>query len=258
MRLSEKEQWENRWQAAGKPQFFMPVNKPIFRERHRLFQKYLPQGSGRRCLEVGAYPGTYLKYFNEFYDYEPWGVEYVEACARSAESNLRNLGVPATILAKDFFELEVSESPDEKGWDLTVSFGFVEHFEDARVPIAKHIELTKLGGYVVISIPNHSSLNGNVLKLTDAEKWAQHNLMSLEDLVCSVEQVGGVDILFSGYVGHFGLWNAGFYSKVRRESPGLYKAVRGPLWALEWVGQVLIPNNRVTSPDAVIILRKKG
>jgi len=258
MRLSSKNQWESRWQSVGSEALSVPVDKPIFREKHQLFTNYLsPEGKGA-CLEVGAYPGTYLKYFFEFFGYEPWGVEYVESCAVAAEENLRRTGVPANIFAKDFFETNLGDSPAGEGWDLTVSFGFVEHFEDPAEPIGKHVEVTKPGGNVIISIPNHATLNGKVMRLVDEEKWKQHNLMSLEDLKLAVDRVGDIDVLFAGYVGRFGFWNAGLYSKVKKDYRSIYKFVRAPLWIAEWIGQWVIPNNRWTSPDAVVILRKKG
>jgi SAM-dependent methyltransferase len=257
MRLSKKEQWESRWKESNTEALAVAINRPMFRERHKLFKKLLAEVDGGACLEVGAYPGTYVKYFYEFFGFAPWGVEYVESCAVAAEEKLRRSGVPATILAKDFFETDLGDSPSGEGWDLTVSFGFVEHFEDPVEPIAKHIELTKPGGSIVISIPNHAKLNGRVLRFVDKEKWAQHNLMSLEDLKRAVDRAGGVDVLFSGYLGRFGFWNAGVYSKIKKDYPSIYALVRSPFWLAEWSGQWLIPNNRWTSPDAIVVLRKK-
>jgi len=256
LRLSNKTQWASRWNKNTISELTLPINKPIFKERHQLFQRFLKSKEGESCLEVGAFPGTYLKYFFDFFGYQPWGVEYVESCAISAQENLNEAGVPAHVIAKDFFTLDVSDSPTGQGWDLTVSFGFVEHFEDSRDAVAKHIAMTRPGGSVVISIPNHSGINGAIMRLIDKEKWSQHNLMSLADLEDAVSRCGGVDVIFSGYVGHLGFWNAGLYSKLKNKLPKMYKFIRAPLWFVEWVGQWFIPNNRWTSPDAIVILRK--
>lgn len=256
MRLSTKQQWEERRSKQDKTSLSFDPLQPIFRERHELFKRYIPVVREGTMLEVGAYPGTYLRYFYEYFGYEPWGVEYVESCATKAAQLLKAEGVPGVILNRDFFELEPSEAPTNEGWDLTVSFGFVEHFDDSKDAIAKHIDVTRSGGLVVISIPNHAGFQGWIMKKIDREKWEQHNKMSLEDLEDAVQRAGGGAILFSGYVGRIGFWAAGLYELVRARYSNLYPLVRAPLWLIEKIGQWVVPNNRWTSPDAVVILRK--
>lgn len=256
MRLTEEAQWERRWQSQDRPRVAMDPSRPLFRERHRLFRQLLPAGAERTVLEVGAYPGTYLKYFHDHFGYAPWGVEYVESCARLAQELLIEAGVPATILHRDFFTLDVADSPSGEGWDLTVSFGFVEHFQDVALVVSRHFAVTRPGGHVVLSIPNHAGLGGSVLHAVDREKWAQHNHMDLAALRAAVETVREAEILHAGYVGRFGFWNAGLYSALRRRHRALYPLLRAPLWAAEHAGQWLVPNNGWTSPDALVIARR--
>ena len=257
MRLASKRQWRDRWAKLDDKSFALSVKKPMFREKHRVFVEIFDSEVLRSCLEVGAYPGAYLKYFYDYFGCEPWGVEYVEECAKSAEKKLNQLGVPARILPRDFFDLDSSESPNGDGWELTVSFGFVEHFDDPTEAIGKHFDVTRPGGFVAISIPNHHGINGSLLRMIDEGKWHQHNRMSLRDLQESAERLTDAEILYSGYVGRIGFWNVGLYSKIKAGHPKLYPLLRTPLWVLEWVGQWIVPNNRWTSPDCLMILKKR-
>jgi SAM-dependent methyltransferase len=257
MRLTDEQQWAEHWRGLERPRVAMNPLRPLFRDRHRLFQRFIPPAAGGTVLEIGAYPGTYLKYFHDHFGYVPWGVEYVESCAVRAREILAEAGVVATILARDFFSLDVADSPSGAGWDLVASFGFVEHFEDVAPVVERHFGVTRPGGYVVISVPNHAGLSGPVLRAVDPEKWAQHNHMDLSALRSAVEGVPDAEILFSGHVGRFGLWAAGLYSAVRRRHPVLYPLVRAPLWAAEHLSQWLVPNNAWSSPDLLVIARRR-
>ena len=50
----------------------------------------------------------------------------------------------------------------EASFDLVYSLGVIEHFEDARSIVEKHLFLTKPGGRVVISIPNFGGVYGRL------------------------------------------------------------------------------------------------
>ena len=256
MRLSEKSQWEERWSKTKKNGLAFDPEQPMFRETHKILNKYLPKQKSGKFLEVGAYPGKYLWYFYKYFGYEPWGVEYVESCARQAREMLDKEDIPAKIINGDFFNLKTKDYIDGTGWDLVVSFGFVEHFDNPEVAIAKHLEVTQTGGVVVVSVPNHAGWNGSIMRFVDKEKWKQHNCMSLHDLVEAFNRAGGNKIIFSGYSGHIGFWNAGVYPKLKSILGLFYLFARLPLWVLEKFGYSLVPNNTYTSPEMIIIAQK--
>jgi len=255
-RLSQKEQWESRWSNVRKQRLAFDPKQPLFRETHKLLQNYLPCDSGRRFLEVGAYPGKYLWYFHRYYGYEPWGIEYVESCAEKAKELLRNENVPANIIAKDFFDFSHSDYGDEHGWDVVASFGFVEHFDQPEIAVSRHLEVARPDGYVVVSVPNHAGWNGNIMKVVDKNKWSQHNRMNLPDLVRAFEVTGGNQVLFAGHVGHLGFWNTCLYETAKSKLGALYPLVRAPLSIAEHLGSKIVPNNGLTSPELVVIAQK--
>ncbi len=256
-RLSEKSQWEDRWSKAAKVDLSFDPEKSLFRDTHQILQKYLRPDTNSKFLEVGAYPGKYLWYFYNYFGYEPWGIEYVESCAEQAQEMLQRHQVPAKMIVDDFFNLKVEDHADGNGWDLVASFGFVEHFDSSEVVVAKHLEVARPGGLIVVSVPNHAGWNGRLLRYVDKDKWSQHNHMSLADLLEAFAKSGGNTVLFSGYAGHLGFWNVGLYSRLKAILGRFYPVARGPLWLVEKVGQWLVPNNKLTSPEILVVARKE-
>jgi SAM-dependent methyltransferase len=257
MRLATKKNWKKEWSSQKIETLdFDPLNLH-FREQHRLFEKYVQKSDSKSVIEIGCYPGRYLHYFHKYFGYIPWGVEYVESCASHATKLLENSGVPATILHEDFFNLDLHESPDKDGWDVTISFGFVEHFDDSTEAIAKHIEITKPGGLIFISIPNHVGINGWILRKVDKPLWDLHNKMSLKDLEAAVQRAGGAEILHASYIGHMGFAASKLWPAVRTRFGSAFPLFRTPGWLMERMAQWILPNNRWISPKAVVVLRKK-
>ena len=257
MRLTTKDHWEKVWTAKEITAIEFDPLLPNFRERHQLFEKYIPKSTNGTVMEIGAYPGRYLHYFHKYFQYMPWGVEYVETNALHAVRLLENNGVFATILNKDFFTLDPQESPTGDGWNITMSFGFIEHFDDSTEVITKHIEVTRAGGIIILSVPNHAGINGWILHKIDKELWDQHNKMSLKDMQIAVKKAGGSEVLYAGYVGHLGFGPSNLWPAVRERFGAAYPLIRAPVWVIERLAQWIVPNNRWTSPDTIMILSKE-
>jgi SAM-dependent methyltransferase len=150
-----------------------------------------------------------------------------------------------------------SYAPGDRRWDVVGSFGLVEHFDDPAQVIRRHLELLVPGGYLVLAIPNHAGINGQILDRVDRHKSSLHNHMSYEDLERSVRSAGSVEILEGGYFGHFGFWNTGIYGKLNAIHRGLYLGARLALSPLERLG-ALLPDTKRFSPNSALIARKVG
>ena len=193
-----------------------------------------------------------LAYFNQHFGYEVSGLEYVDRCARESQEMLDRDGISAEVIHDDLFEF-VPESQ----WDVVGSFGFVEHFEDTQDTIEQHLKLLKPGGWLVLSIPNHSGVSGSVMRLIDRKLYASHNQMSADDLAAGAEQTGALEILTAGYYGHFSLCNAGIYRTARPLLPGpAFLGLRAGMAALDLAGR-LLPDGRLLSVGAYLIARKR-
>ena len=124
-----------------------------------LLPNHLPPLLGKPVLEVGSAPGDFLLEFHKSTGCIPYGVEYSEAGVEANRANFvaHNLS-PENIIHSDFFS-EDFQKPNKNRFNLVYSRGFIEHFDDAKAVVAKHIDLTAPGGHVLITIPNLRRLN---------------------------------------------------------------------------------------------------
>jgi SAM-dependent methyltransferase len=75
----------------------------------------------------------------------------------------------------DFFSDECLRLYRES-FDVVVSRGFIEHFEDPARVVDRHLELLKPGGLLIITIPNLRGVNHALTHLFHRELLPMHNL----------------------------------------------------------------------------------
>jgi asparagine synthase (glutamine-hydrolysing) len=166
----------------------------------RIFEAHLPRGEGRVCAEIGAYPGAILASLALRLGYEPVAIEYSEHAAHIGQLLEHNGIAKYRILQKDFLEVR-----DEQ-FDLTCSFGFVEHFRNYPEIIRQHVALTRPGGHIVISVPRLDGFQGLLYRhVYRARTWESirdsHNpaIMNLHELT-RLLSLGGNEVRFAGHL----------------------------------------------------------
>ncbi|MGI9305334.1 MAG: class I SAM-dependent methyltransferase, partial [Gammaproteobacteria bacterium] len=176
-RLSTPDDWSESWESYNPETVVFDPTKPIFADIHALLQRHLPKDDNSRFIEVGCYPGSYMWYFNRYYGYKPWGLDYVEWCCKACLEHLAKAGVDAEVINADFLSYE---PPADELWDVVASVGFIEHFTNTEEVINKHLDMIKPGGYLVLAIPNHQKVYGELLKRIDIDKYRIHNCMTYD------------------------------------------------------------------------------
>ena len=252
--LATPESWSESWQNAAAEIRFDPERLP-FGEVHDLIRRHLAPDPGRTVIEIGTFPGRYLWYFAKFFGYRPYGIEYIDWCCERAAEELRKEGVEATLYNADLFTFEPPAEPGQ--WDVVFSAGFVEHFEDPSGAIARHWDLLRPGGTLVLVIPNHTGMFGRIMRLANRNVYKLHNRMSCSDLAACVKALPGAEILEEGYYGRFSLAHVGLFQRTKPLGPLVHYSVRAPVRALEILLR-FIPNCRVLSTNAAVVARKKG
>jgi 2-polyprenyl-3-methyl-5-hydroxy-6-metoxy-1,4-benzoquinol methylase len=177
----------------------------------RFYRDYLPpEGLGLKAVEIGSAPGHWLVKLHQRRGYEPYGIEYAE---RGVEAN-RNLFAasglnPDHVIHADFLSDDL-HCRYANNFDIVLSRGFIEHFDDVDHIIALHMNLTAPGGILVISIPNFSGLNYRLMSFFHHENLDIHNthIMNLREFR-RLFQREGIETKFCGYFGtfNFGLFN---------------------------------------------------
>jgi SAM-dependent methyltransferase len=140
-----------------------------------LYARYLP-AAGAEVLEIGSAPGEHLARLSERFGLVPYGIEYSQSGVDVNRALFAQRGLdPRNVVSLDFFSEACREGYRER-FDVVMSRGFIEHFEDAGDVVARHLELLKPGGLLVVTIPNLRGLNRALTWLFHAELLPMHNL----------------------------------------------------------------------------------
>ncbi|MDR2805600.1 MAG: class I SAM-dependent methyltransferase [Dysgonamonadaceae bacterium] len=155
-----------------------------------------------RCMEIGVFPGVYTAAFGKL-GHEINGIDLtprVTELNRIFEAKGFKVGA--------FFQRDFLNFKSDKRYDIVFSLGFIEHFIDYKLIIAKHCELVDNNGIIFIAVPNFRGRFQHFLhKMVDKENLEKHNLRSMnpkewEDVLIQ----NGFDVVKQGYIGSFDFW----------------------------------------------------
>jgi SAM-dependent methyltransferase len=151
-------------------------------------------------VEIGGAPGHYGAYFTKYHGYRASIIEYSDIGCRKARENFQMLGLDVTVYERDF----LSDLSDLPRFDVVMSLGFIEHFDDVADVLRRHVSLLNKGGFLVLGLPNFRGIAQKVLARTAPQMLARHNLEAMDLKNWSLlEDVCGLTPLFKAYIGGF-------------------------------------------------------
>jgi SAM-dependent methyltransferase len=146
---------------------------------HQLWKVIYPRhvpGAGAAVVEIGSAPGEHLVRLSETFGLAPYGIEYSPA---GVEVNREVFAAhdldPQNVIEIDFFSAECLEAYRGR-FDMVVSRGFIEHFDNPTEVVDRHLELLKPGGLLIVTIPNLRGVNLALTRLFHRELIPMHNL----------------------------------------------------------------------------------
>lgn len=153
----------------------------------------------KNILEIGAFPGRYLAYVASRYQLEPTGIDFnpdIEKVGR----NMKIMGIERfEYICADF----LSQIPDRK-FDLVISNGFVEHFDNFNYVLDLHAKYLNDGGSMLIMIPNKRFLRFVYGNMLDRKNQLAHNLACMRlSVFREFATRQKLDIRWLGYQGGF-------------------------------------------------------
>lgn len=205
MEKTDKEFWEKFWAEVRLPQTVDPAFKND-RVISGVLRDNLPAGAGKLAAEIGCAPGKWLVFLSREMGYQVEGYEYVQAAADVSRRNLAACGIPDgewKINTADFLSVE---APGK--YDVVISLGFVEHFEDFNDIFDRHLAMVRPGGNLVLGVPRFKGINLPLAAFVDM--WRRpailpaHNLGVMEpEVFREAAAKHGLRLKFCGYVGGF-------------------------------------------------------
>jgi len=140
-----------------------------------LYRKHMPL-PGASVVEIGSAPGEHLIKLNQTFGLVPHGIEYSDEGVRANRALFAARGLdPWNVDAVDFFSAECLNRHRER-FDVVVSRGFIEHFDEPKAVVDRHLDLLRPGGLLVVTIPNLQGLNLALTRLFHPELIPMHNL----------------------------------------------------------------------------------
>jgi len=140
-----RDYWNSMWRELP------PVERyegPIY-EQHPVLARFLSNAGGGDAIEIGCGTGSYMIYVNKEFGYRIDGLDYSDNM-EYVRANLLHNGIhDSELFNADFFDFVPSRK-----YDLVLSGGFAEHFDDHELVVRQHAEWAKPGGLVVIIVPN--------------------------------------------------------------------------------------------------------
>jgi SAM-dependent methyltransferase len=162
------------------------------------------QGPSVRSLEIGCFPGRYLAYFGER-GFEVNGVDLTPRVAPEMRDWLVKSGYRVgRVELGDFFKFE-----DPTGFDVVLSNGFLEHFPDWERCFARHLELVKPGGLLMLATPNFVGGIQHLLhRWLDRDNFDRHCLPAMNlGAWKKLAEIGGFEVVSAEYFAEFDFWN---------------------------------------------------
>ena len=253
--------WDQWWQRTPLPLPIDPCRPGLknypYRSFHRYFSEVLGKDSGRqrRLIEVGCAQSVFLPYFARHLGFQVAGLDQSELGCERARRILDREGVDGQIYRADLFD---PPSALLGGFDVAISFGVVEHFDDTSRPLAAIAALLKPDGKVLTLIPNLTGVLGRYQTLLDRRLYEAHVVMDCETLADAHHQAG-LDVESAGYLMpvSFEVLNVeGWKNRsAKRVASRAHTAASRLAWAVDDHLFRLKPN-RWTSPYVVCVARR--
>lgn len=217
--------------------------------------RFFMADQGKKVLEIGCAPGKRLSRFAKRYGYVPYGVEYTESGIEATKKEFQRSKFPVeNIFCTDVFDYNFQRAHKEE-FDVVLSFGFIEHFEDVDAAIKAHLNFLKPGGLLLVMIPNLNGIYYYLSYFLYKKILDIHNLSIMRlPVFCNLFSDVVLRKLFCGYYGviNFGMLQAnGRLQSIALKFLQKTQALFNPVW-----GFCHVLENRITSPYLLFIGRK--
>lgn len=244
--LTDKAFWANYWESKKDVAFAVPAKYTF----HRLLQQVVDKNKTGSAIELGGFPGYYAiflhKYLGlrttifDFYIHKPVLKQVLEA------NQLNENDVD--VIEGDLFD----QQPKEQ-YDLVLSCGLIEHFNDTKDIIARHLPFLKPGGTLFITLPNFTGVNGWVQRKYDMGNYEKHNISSMNPgLLAGYCKELGLKNVEAYYYGHFSIW-----LENRDQQSDVTKMFLKALWFAGKIATKIIPvESKSLSPYIVVTATK--
>jgi len=240
--LTDKAFWANYWESKKGLAFKVPANYTF----HKLLQKIVAENKVSSAIELGGFPGYYAIFLKKYlslqttlFDFyvHPKVLKEVLAANELTEKDVK-------VIEGDLFNYQPKEQ-----YDLVLSCGLIEHFNDTQDIIARHLEFLKPGGTLFITLPNFTGVNGWVQRKYDMDNYNKHNINSMDpQALAGYCKDLGLKNVEAYYYGKYSIW-----LEDRDQQGGFTKVFLKTLWLAGKIATKIVPvESKSLSPYIVV------
>jgi cyclopropane fatty-acyl-phospholipid synthase-like methyltransferase len=131
----------------------------------------------KTLIEIGGHPGRYLSYLARKYNLNPTSLDF-----NSDRSKIDECMAAFEIKDYHIVQADLFKHTPTELYDIVISNGFIEHFDNFDEVLDKHMLYLKPGGTMLIMIPNMRGYIKFYKHIADNANFNVHNLkcMSLK------------------------------------------------------------------------------
>lgn len=198
--LTDRAFWVNYWEQKENLSVIIPPTY-LF---HRQLADVVNQNKVKTAIELGGFPGYYAVFLKKYLHLDVTLLDYfVHQPITDQLLAVNDLKADDIhIIETDLFTYQPAQQ-----YDLVLSCGLIEHFNDTADIIKRHISFLKPGGTLFITLPNFKALNGWFQRKFDPDNYEKHNIHCMDpELLASICRDAGLKVIQSRYFGKFSLW----------------------------------------------------
>ncbi|WP_354356953.1 class I SAM-dependent methyltransferase [Pedobacter sp. UYP30] len=246
--LTDRQFWVNYWESKKGLAVKLPSNY-LF---NRQLAHVIKENKVKTAIELGGFPGYYAVFLKKYFKLYVTLLDYFVH-----PPVINDLLEKNGLTEKDIhiIETDLFNYHAEIQYDLVLSCGLIEHFNDTADIINRHIAFVKPGGILFITLPNFKAVNGWFQKKFDKENYDKHNIDSMDlELLKSVCEKAGLKDVEAGYFGKFSVW-----LESEKEKPVGVRIFKKLVWLTGKVFTKIVPAERKSlSPYIILTARKPG
>jgi SAM-dependent methyltransferase len=198
--LTDRKFWVDYWESKKGLSAVIPANYLFSKELGRIIKERKVQ----KAIELGGFPGYYAVFLKKYFQLEVTLLDYFVHEPVTNELLKANGLKPEDI---HIVETDLFNYTPEQQFDLVLSCGLIEHFNDTADIINRHIAFVKPGGTLFITLPNFKAVNGWFQRNYDRENYDKHNIDCMDPvLLANICTRAGLEVVQSRYFGRFSVW----------------------------------------------------
>jgi SAM-dependent methyltransferase len=198
--LTDRKFWVDYWESKEGLSTIIPSNY-LFSNQ---LAKIIKDRGVETAIELGGFPGYYAVFLRKYFKLNVTLLDYFVHEPVTNDLLIANGLKPEDI---NIVETDLFNYTPKQQFDLVLSCGLIEHFNDTADIINRHIAFVKPGGTLFITLPNFKAVNGWFQKNYDKENYDKHNINCMDpDYLSAICKTAGLEVIQSRYFGRFSVW----------------------------------------------------